>query len=195
METTIETQTEKTFQGFPKIARLNREVVVSEKIDGTNAAVVVADDGTVYAQSRTRIITPSDDNFGFARWVSENADALRDQLGYGRHFGEWWGAGIQRRYGLNEKRFSLFNLHKWHGGPTDGWRCIEAPVCYVVPTLRVMETFDTVAIASLLKSLAAGGSLAAPAFMNPEGVVVYHRHSGALYKATIENDDRGKEHE
>ena len=31
----------------------------------------------------------------------------------GRHFGEWWGSGIQRGYGLDEKTFSLFNAYRW----------------------------------------------------------------------------------
>lgn len=59
------------FKEFPKIARLNREVIVTEKIDGTNAAVVIGEDGaTIGAQSRSKLITVDDDNFGFARWVS-----------------------------------------------------------------------------------------------------------------------------
>src|SRR5687768_16084610 len=97
------------FRPFGKIARLNRDVVVTEKIDGANALVAVGEDGTVRAGSRTRWIAPGDDNFAFAAWVDKNIDALRG-LGPGFHYGEWWGAGIQRRYGLTEKRFSLFNV-------------------------------------------------------------------------------------
>ena len=52
------------------------------------------------------------DNHGFARWVSENAEELL-KLGEGRHYGEWHGKGIQRGYGLEEKRFSLFNVTRW----------------------------------------------------------------------------------
>lgn len=32
------------FEGFEKIPRLNREMIVTEKIDGTNASVLVPDD-------------------------------------------------------------------------------------------------------------------------------------------------------
>lgn len=39
---------------------------LTEKIDGTNAQVYIADDGRVVAGSRTRWISPEDDNFGFA---------------------------------------------------------------------------------------------------------------------------------
>src|SRR4051812_4307796 len=107
------------FQAFPSIARLFRECVVTEKIDGTNGVVHVSDDGlTVTAGSRSRWITPEADNFGFARWVAEHAEELR-ALGPGFHFGEWWGSGIQRRYGLDEKRFSLFNVGRWGEGGKD----------------------------------------------------------------------------
>src|SRR5271165_3703942 len=101
------------FQAFPKIPRLNREIVITEKIDGTNASIHIAEDGTVFTGSRTKWITPNDDNKGFARWVKEHEDELRTGLGYGTHYGEWWGAGIGRRYGLTEKRFSLFNTTRW----------------------------------------------------------------------------------
>ena len=59
------------YVAFPKIPRLNREVVFSEKIDGTNACVGIVDD-VVFAQSRSRVITPGDDNFGFAAWVEKH---------------------------------------------------------------------------------------------------------------------------
>ena len=114
------------FVEFPKMPRLSREIIVTEKIDGTNAQVYIGDDGTILAGSRTRWITPENDNFGFAAWVRDNTDELL-KLGPGSHFGEWWGAGIQRRYGLNEKRFSLFNVARWGE---------ERPACCsVVPVL------------------------------------------------------------
>ena len=66
------------FKEFDKIPRLNRQVVITEKLDGTNACVVVGEDGAVTAQSRTRIITPQADNYGFALWVHEHTEQLRD---------------------------------------------------------------------------------------------------------------------
>ena len=52
--------------------------------------------------------------FGFARWVETNRERLITLLGPGLHFGEWWGSGIQRGYGLTkgDKRFSLFNVER-----------------------------------------------------------------------------------
>lgn len=42
------------------------------KLDGTNAAIQFKD-GKIQAQSRSRMITPEDDNYGFARWVEQVA--------------------------------------------------------------------------------------------------------------------------
>jgi hypothetical protein len=173
------------FEGFPKIARFSREVVVTEKIDGTNALVYVNDSGSeVYAGSRSRWITPEDDNYGFAGWVDRNRDELL-KLGPGFHFGEWWGAGIQRRYGLTEKRFSLFNVHRWSDDAT------RPACCDVVPKIW-SGPFDKLDIRWLLEELQKNGSFAAPGFMKPEGIVIFHTASGALFKKTVENDEQPK---
>jgi len=169
------------FKEWPKIPRLNRTVIVTEKIDGTNACVVVEEDGTVTAQSRSRIITPENDNFGFAAWVKENEATLR-QLGPGHHFGEWWGLGIQRGYGLKEKRFSLFNTKRW--GET------RPACCHVVPVLAIWNGFA--AVDKSMARLRTEGSVAAPGFMQPEGVVAFHGHSGTLFKVTLEKDEEPK---
>ncbi len=176
------------FAPFPKIGRLSREVVITEKIDGTNAQVIVMEDGRVAAASRTQLITPgkNTDNFGFAAWVQEHADELR-LLGPGRHFGEWWGAGIQRNYGLKEKRFSLFNVRRWNRADA-----VVPPCCFVVPTLATLETFDTSAVLTQMRVLELSGSHAAPGFMKPEGIVIFHPQTGHLYKKTFEKDDAGK---
>jgi hypothetical protein len=171
------------FVPFPKIARLNRDVVVTEKIDGTNACVNVGEDGAVRAASRTRWITPEDDNYGFARWVAEHADELR-LLGPGAHFGEWWGAGIQRRYGMSEKRFSLFNVGRW-GDDSSRPACVD-----VVPVLGRGPLGPTVEAAITL--LRERGSMAAPFFPDPEGIVVYHHASGGLFKVTLKGDEAPK---
>jgi hypothetical protein len=175
-----------TFQPFPKIARLRRNVVVTEKIDGTNASVTVLEDGTVLAGSRTRFITPTNDNYGFAKWVAAHEDELRTGLGVGQHFGEWWGQGIQRNYGLTEKRFSLFNTNRWEGVGIHRLLC-----CLVVPVLYT-GVFDTEKIEGVLNSLRVIGSYAAPGFMNPEGIIVYHTASQTMFKQTLDRDDEPK---
>lgn len=90
------------FIKFPKIPRLvNTQIIITEKIDGTNAQIVVPEDPTepLLVGSRNRVITPgkSTDNYGFAEWVSQHPE-LR-LLGHGTHYGEWWGVGIGRGYG------------------------------------------------------------------------------------------------
>ena|ERR1700722_4544860 len=175
------------FIEFPKIPRLFRAIVVTEKIDGTNACVHVPEDPaeSLLFGSRTRWITPTDDNFGFARWATEHAEELRG-LGHGTHFGEWWGAGVQRRYGLDHKRWSLFNVGRWN---------TETPppaCCHVVPVLARYESFVVEGVNDQLNLLRERGSVAAPGFMRPEGVVVFHAASGHLFKATIEKDEERK---
>jgi len=172
------------FQGFPKITRLSRDMIVSEKIDGTNASVIVDEDGTVAAASRTRLITPEDDNFGFARWVKDHEDELRTGLGIGRHFGEWWGGKIQRGYGLKDKRFSLFNVSRWNAEN-------KPECCEIVPVLYT-GLFTTDAILDTLNRLAANGSSAVPGFMDPEGIVIYHTAAGVMFKKTIKGDEKPK---
>ena len=95
------------FREVPKMARLSREIIITEKLDGTNASIYIGEDGTFLVGSRTRWITPEDDNHGFAKWAYSERERLLT-LGAGHHFGEWWGCGIQRNYGLTDKRFSLF---------------------------------------------------------------------------------------
>jgi hypothetical protein len=169
------------FEPFASIPRLKRGCVITEKIDGTNAQVYVGEGGLVIAGSRNRWITPEDDNYGFAKWVAEHTDELR-ALGPGRHYGEWWGVGVQRRYDLAEKRFSLFNAGRWSS---------ERPACcHVVPVLYAGD-FSTDVVAETMESLRINGSLAAPLFMQPEGVVVYMTASKHLYKVTFDDAHKG----
>lgn len=185
------------FKGFPKIARWSRDIVITEKIDGTNAAIVISDDGNqIAAQSRNRLITPGADNFGFARWVFENREELL-YLGPGYHFGEWWGSGIQRGYGLDHKRFSLFPSSRRFTPSI----CFTVPILYEGPLLipPVGNPFPIVesgivsnAVHETMNRLRDEGSLAAPGFMNPEGIIIYHTASRALYKKTFTHDQDGK---
>jgi len=174
------------FLAWPKTPRLFRDMIITEKIDGTNGAIIITDDGRVAAQSRNRLVTPgkTSDNYGFARWVYENAGELADVLGPGRHFGEWWGSGIARGYGLTlgEKRFSLFNVDRY--APLD---LQNVDGLGTVPVL-LRHTFNTGLVHSLLEKLAEDGSVAAPGFMKPEGIIVYHSQSMQVFKVLLEND-------
>lgn len=193
------------FVGFPKIARLSRECIITEKIDGTNACVCIGDGGEFLIGSRTRWITPEDDNHGFAQWAMENKNHLLG-LGPGKHFGEWWGSGIQRGYGLmkGEKRFSLFNVHRWclYGEEPQQMQTADPrsvkmqdilPLCCsLVPVLH-RGMFDTTIVEQSIEKLRLTGSAAAPGFMKPEGVVVFHIAGNVGFKKTLERDEIPKE--
>lgn len=182
----------KEFEEFAKIARLSRIMTVTEKIDGTNAQIYIGEDGEFLTGSRTRWITPEDDNFGFSRWAHEHKDELL-ALGPGRHYGEWWGAGIQRKYDQAEKRWSLFNTAKWLDN-FDNSKPLCPACCCVVPVLA-REMFSTEAIQNIMSILAYEGSRAASGFMDPEGIVVYHEAARVMFKKTFKKDESGKGHE
>lgn len=208
------------FIEWPKTPRWYRDVTITEKLDGTNAAVQIVEHpfGThieakpyddkivkvvagppvdsdtpdkeyvVCAQSRKRLITPESDNYGFAKWVWANADHLVATLGSGAHFGEWWGQGIQRRYGMDRKVFSLFNTHRW-----DKVLDVEPDEhgLAVVPKLYQGSLSDD-SVRVVLDGLRTYGSVASPGFMQPEGLVVYHSAARQVFKVLLENDNLPK---
>jgi hypothetical protein len=184
---------EPLFKPFPKIARLSRPVVITEKIDGTNAAIWISDDATkVIAGSRNRWISPgkNTDNFGFAAWVEHYKPVLIEVLGPGLHHGEWWGQGIARNYGLQERRLSMFNP-KFAEGAERARTAYGCPL-YTVPILWEIPVFETEFIYQALRSLSVFGSVAAPGFKDPEGIVVFCTANNVLFKKTIKGDEKPK---
>lgn len=192
---------ETKFEGFGKIPRLSRDCIITEKIDGTNASVEVLDcqdpvilerphvaysiNGYyIYAGSRTRWITPEADNYGFARWVWDNAEELT-KLGHGKHFGEWWGKGIQRGYNQISRRFSLFNTARWSDP-------LVRPVCCDVVPVLYEGMFDTGLAEGVVGTLRNSGSMAAPGYPFPEGII-FHKAGNLMFKKTVEKDDEPKE--
>lgn len=190
------------FIEFPKIPRLSRECVITEKIDGTSGVIYVegrldqgmtAEEptGLIMAGSRHRWLSTTDDNFGFASWVFSHATQLIEALGPGRHWGEWWGHGIQRGYGLPKsvRKFSLFNTGRWN--PTYSAAEVKVGPCHVVPTMY-SGIFDTKVVENCLSDLKTWGSRASPGFGAPEGVVVYHTAARQFFKKTILKDEEWK---
>jgi hypothetical protein len=180
------------FLAWPKIPRLENEIFhLTEKIDGTNAAIIIksknsleqgvfshtpielSNDYGIWAQSRTRLIYPTDDNYGFAKWVADNHETLIQDLGEGYHFGEWWGKGINRNYGLTERKFSLFNPTK------------QSSICDNVPELGLSNSYPEACISDAVNLLIEKGSVASPGFMNPEGVIVYAEKAKSYWKVII----------
>jgi hypothetical protein len=193
------------FEAFPKIPRLSRPIIITEKIDGSNgqlyiqsheefnvengydaekdANTIVNNDWVMRVGSRKRWLDASKagDHFGFFKWAVVNFAELCLGLGPGRHYGEWWGQGIQRGYGLDEKRFSLFNTYRWN-------KDTKPECCHTVPVLDECAVFNSQVIEITLNMLKLSGSRAAPGFAKPEGIVVYHPHGNILMKKTFEGD-------
>ena len=188
------------FMPWPKIPRWESEVIITEKIDGTNAQIYIfhmdedvpfetiqykapmIDEHLVLAGSRKRFLSPENDNFGFARWVYDNHEELYNTLGPGRHFGEWWGRGIQRGYDLDHRKFSLFNVNKWNK--------LKTPLLQTVPILTVVdeEEYDDLfdSILDARDNLERYGSFAASGYMRPEGMMVFHDRSNQLFKIVMD---------
>lgn len=201
------------FVKFPKISRWASPFDITEKIDGTNAAVLIRtcaaydsnaewinavgeSAGSAYdangelvlvgAQSRTRLITPEQDNYGFAQWVVANAQTLHDDLGPGTHYGEWWGAKIQRAYGLTngERYFSLFDRKLYSDDLYYGGA--RTPGLTLVPLLTAGDEFSAEELDDSLQWLAENGSAVGTGFDRPEGVVVHFHHNGMRLKYIID---------
>jgi hypothetical protein len=158
---------------------------ITEKIDGTNGIIFVDPDGSVYAGSRNRWLTnedgtppnPEQDNYGFGAWVHETREALK-KLGPGFHYGEWYGAGIQRGYGMTTKRWASFEFY----------RRDEHPEWDKVPAMHI-GAYDPAAILGAIDRLKASGSILVPGFMKPEGIVISFKNAkGAKFKKLCEND-------
>ena len=191
---------------FPKIPHLESPCTITEKIDGMNAGVHILSERDLLnegynpylvntktyivddyyeleniryfmlAALKTRYTYKEDDSesYNFWNWCYDNKENLR-HLGPGMHRGEFWGQGIGRNYGLKERRFSLFNTQRWSEKE-------ESPTCcHVVPVLSI-GGFWHEDVYWCLNYLEKEGSMAAPGFMEPEGVVIYHHNSNQMFK-------------
>ena len=173
------------FKPFDKIDNIKKlHMVITQKIHGTNAAVIVFEkDGVLdlVCCSRTRFITPTDDNYGFAAFVHANKDAFL-ALGIGRHDGEWAGPGINSGEGLPEKAFVLFDYWRYEDRP------MLPPQTTLVPVLY-RGALDPSAITDTMSWLKLEGSALVPKFMRPEGIVV--TIGGVRYKKVFDAEETG----
>lgn len=99
---------------------------ISVKLHGTNACIALSRDGKYFTQSRTRIVTPQNDNEGFASWAYQDdvksffTSILQERLEKNNSeceyiYGEWCGRGIQRGTAINtvdDKFFYVFDDDK-----------------------------------------------------------------------------------
>ena len=200
------------FRKWDKIPRLSNEKFhFSEKIDGTNACVIIIPNSDerldpnvepitevevdfdkhgctyvrVFAQSRSRLIYPNEggeikgrDNYGFAQWVSKNAQQLVEELKRGYHYGEWFGLGINRGYDLDENRFALFNPYS------------QSEICMNVPQLG---SFDGLAegVGQCTDQLSHGSYISPTLGYPAEGMVVYAEKARLYWKIIFEGQKHG----
>lgn len=92
------------------------------KLHGTNSGVGHNFVDGLWVQSKSQIITPENDNYGFATYVYNNEEVFQDLLDYVREvnkgvigdddgiviFGEWAGNGIQKGVAISDIEKSLF---------------------------------------------------------------------------------------
>tara|TARA_R110000744_G_scaffold181585_1_gene300754 strand:- start:70 stop:606 length:537 start_codon:yes stop_codon:yes gene_type:complete len=151
------------FKPYGKTQRYkDQTVTITEKLDGTNACVVIQGGVVVGAQSRNRKIAVGDDNMGFAAFVETNKEDLAS-LGDGYHYGEWAGEGIQKNpHKLTGKHFFLFNTFRTEDTLP---KCVKN-----VPVLFQGEFSGDYQLNSIMDELLQEAKAAG---YTPEGIIVY----------------------
>ncbi len=169
------------FRAWQKIGRENPfKVTITEKLDGTNACVIIQDGKFVGAQSRKRLLSLASDNFGFFQWCIDNQEDL-ESMGDGYHFGEWVGPGIQKNpHNLEEKTLFLFNTFRWNKNNPNLPNC-----CRVVPIIFEGMLEENI-ITDVLNFLIADSERVG---YTPEGIVVYYHAFRKYTKHTIKSPD------
>lgn len=175
-----------TFEAWPKIPRGTRGefITITEKLDGTNACIIIQENPLdvgkfeiTGVQSRKRMITPAEDNYGFANWVAANEADLTAKLDVGRHFGEWYGLGIQGNpHCKPSKRFALFNTNRWQDGRQERPAGVEC-----VPILYEGEWSSTIVEEAMDALWLEAGHQG----YSPEGIVVWYAKSRRMEKHTF----------
>lgn len=166
------------FKSFGEIKQLSKmQMHITQKIHGTNAQVYIfaKENGELdlVCGKRSGWCYPESDNAGFANFVHQNKEDFIENLGLGRHDGEWAGPGINSGEGLSEKTFVLFDHWRWPPGRPLPPRTVVVPVLYQGP-------IDLSKVAEVMEDLKANGSKLVPGFMRPEGIVV--SFAGVRYK-------------
>lgn len=168
----LETETHNYFADGVLVHNSNAQIFI-EKFNGDDQIFQIK------AGSRTRWLTPDDDNYGFCKWVRANHEELIDKLGEGRHYGEWAGPGINTGEGLSEKNFIIFNYRRFQDKELPQ-NVLRVPVLY---TGRIsLEKINEV-----MAELKETGSRLVPGYMKPEGIVV--EFDGTFYKNVFDDEE------
>lgn len=172
------------FKAWPKIPRnVLSDVYITEKMNGTNACIIIEGGAVVGVQSRKRFITPGkdNDNYGLAGWVERNMDNVL-LLGDGRHYGEWTGLGINGNdHNLEDKQYYLFDTRRWHSGNLP-------PEPFKVVRILVVHEYSTKLVEDTMCELKAHGEAQG---YTPEGIIIYFPKLDLREKVTF-NFNKGK---
>lgn len=168
------------FKTWPKTTRLCSKCVITEKLHGSNGAVIfyIVRNGlfnptyTIYvaAQTRNRLVDVNDDQTGIAKWTLQNQETLIKDLvqyqdpetpviGTFYHYGEFMTRGHK------EPHFYLFNTRRWSGSQ------FHTPTLKTVPILFEGEFYEGL-VEEMLEDLRTNGSRVHPG-IPAEGVVTY----------------------
>lgn len=180
------------YRKYPKTPRLfGGKVTVTEKLNGSNGAVMFDNDGVISVGSRNRLlgIGKGADNFGFCAWAVENRAALFDVLGPGRHNGEWVGERIQSNpHELDGRMFALFNTDK------QGAISLEASAVGLTTVPQLYQGVFKSDTIDMCFDYLEDGSMFSPA-QYTEGVILYHHQLNQVFKMTWEHQRGEREYE
>ena len=176
------------YSSFPSIERLeNIYCIISEKIDGTNGLIEINETNVRFG-SRNRYISFSDDNAGFAnffkdyeaRFKDAAKDITTDESYPLRIYGEWFGCGIQRNYGLKDKLFMPFSSFY-------GEKLIEYQVPNVItPNIMYTGKFSMEIVDTCMQQLKLNGSGVVKDYKQPEGIVIFFPKYNFRLKETFD---------
>ena len=198
------------YASFPSIERLeNIYCVISEKVDGTNGLIEINEvfpvgepkEIQIRFGSRNRYITFNNDNADFAnffrhyeaRFKDVAADIILKELEVSgetltecqeqyplRIYGEWFGSGIQRGYGLKDKFFMPFSTFYAE-------KLIEYQVPNIVkPNIMYTGKFNKLTADMCMNTLAIHGSGIIKDYKRPEGIVIHFPKYNFRLKQTFE---------
>ena len=176
------------YNSFPSIERLeNIYCIISEKIDGTNGLIEINETNVRFG-SRNRYVFFNDDNAGFAnffrdyeaRFKDAAKDIITDESYPLRIYGEWFGCGIQRNYGLKDKFFMPFHLFY-------SKKLIEYQIPNIVtPNIMYAGKFSIEVVDACMQQLKLDGSGVVKNYKQPEGIVIFFPKYNFRLKETFD---------
>lgn len=182
------------FKSWRDIERfLGVHVVITEKIHGSNAQILVYRDeaGELHARAGSRkqyldVLGP--DNFGFAVYVKAHEAEICEKLGEGRHYGEWVGPGINGEYGFPDKHLVLFD-HRRH--PKEKFDSGNMPPRMLPVPVLYDGAYSADVVKEVMDRLRGEGSVLVPGFMRPEGIVLFFPLFNTMKKLVFKVEETG----